>query len=251
MKIAVFGDIHGNYIGLDAVLQDIEGQGGVDAYWLLGDYCFGGPDPVGVLERLVNLHNATFIHGNGDRYLTNPSLLHPTEIPMNQLNWLIKMTRDQFWTIGALGQSQWLDWLAALPLEQRIILPNGIRSLLVHSFPGSDGDPGLNPNQSEEVVRSLFGAVEETLIFVGHTHILQDRHLDEKRIINPGCVGKPVGLDTRATYVILNVRETTYDVQRYYVTYDTEAVIQQLYDVSYPGADYMKQFYRGEYVPQW
>jgi predicted phosphodiesterase len=37
MRIALFSDVHGNSIALDAVLQDIQAQGGVDAYWVLGD----------------------------------------------------------------------------------------------------------------------------------------------------------------------------------------------------------------------
>jgi hypothetical protein len=38
MRIAFISDIHGNSIALDAVLADIEARGGVDAYWLLGDF---------------------------------------------------------------------------------------------------------------------------------------------------------------------------------------------------------------------
>lgn len=250
MRVAVLGDIHGNRIGLDAVLQQIELQGGVDAYWLLGDYCFGGPDPVGVLERLSSLHHATFISGNADRYLVNPTLPLPNEIPQDRLDWLIEMTRDQYWTIGALSQNRWLDWLSSLPRELRFALPGDQHALLVHSYPGSDEDPGLKPTQSDDFVRTLFGSADETLIFVGHTHQVQERRLDGKHIINPGCIGKPVGADTRASYAILTVQEATYDVQQHYVAYDTDAVIQQMVDVGYPGAAYMQQFYRGEYVPE-
>lgn len=250
MRVAIFGDIHGNRIGLDAVLQHIERQGGVDAYWLLGDYCFGGPDPVGVLERLSTLPHAAFISGNADRYLVNPTLPLPDEIPQDRLDWLIEMTRDLYWTVGALSQNRWLDWLASLPPEQRFTLGDQ-RILLVHSYPGSDEDPGLKPTQSDEFVWGMFGSVEESLIFVGHTHQVQERHLDGKHIINPGCIGKPVGVETRASYAILTVQGTAYDVQLHYVPYNTEAVIQQLVDVGYPGAAYMEQFYRGKYVPEW
>jgi predicted phosphodiesterase len=197
------------------------------------------------------LDNTAFISGNADRFLVKPTLPLPTEIPNDKLDWLIQVTRDQYWTIGVLSQGRWLDWLASLPLEQRFDLPSGVCSLLVHSYPGSDESPGLNPAQPDDVVRGLFGSVDETLIFVGHTHTVQDRRIDDKRIINPGCIGKPVGLDTRATYAIVNADEMTYDVCQYYVEYDTEAVIQQLYDLGYPGADFMTQFYRGEYIPEW
>ncbi len=53
MRIALLSDIHGNSIALEAVLEDIQAQGDVDAYWVLGDLAAIGYDPVGVLERLV------------------------------------------------------------------------------------------------------------------------------------------------------------------------------------------------------
>ena len=51
MQIAIIADIHGNPLALDAVLADIERRGGVEGYWLLGDYCAIGFDPAGVLDR--------------------------------------------------------------------------------------------------------------------------------------------------------------------------------------------------------
>jgi hypothetical protein len=38
MRIALLSDIHGNPLALDAVLADIEAPGGVDMYWVLGDF---------------------------------------------------------------------------------------------------------------------------------------------------------------------------------------------------------------------
>ena len=52
MRIALLSDIHGNPLALDAVLSDIAAQGGVDTYWVLGDFSSLGYDPVSVLERV-------------------------------------------------------------------------------------------------------------------------------------------------------------------------------------------------------
>ena len=68
MRIALLSDIHGNPLALDAVLADIAAQGGVDTYWVLGDFSSLGYDPVGVLERVTALPNASFTRGNHDRY---------------------------------------------------------------------------------------------------------------------------------------------------------------------------------------
>lgn len=37
MRVAVFSDVHGNPVALDAVLADIERQADVDGYVVLGD----------------------------------------------------------------------------------------------------------------------------------------------------------------------------------------------------------------------
>ena len=69
MRLALFSDVHGNSIALDAVLADIAAQGGVDGYWILGDLAAIGYDPVGAIERLVALPNVRFTRGNTDRYV--------------------------------------------------------------------------------------------------------------------------------------------------------------------------------------
>lgn len=78
MRIALLSDIHGNSIALDAVLADIQTNGGVDEYWILGDLCAIGHDPVGVLERVAQLPNVRFVRGNTDRYTVTGALPNPT-----------------------------------------------------------------------------------------------------------------------------------------------------------------------------
>ena len=51
MRLAILSDIHGNPLALDAVLTDIQSQGEVDAYWVLGDFAALGYDPVTPLEN--------------------------------------------------------------------------------------------------------------------------------------------------------------------------------------------------------
>src|SRR5258707_15476906 len=78
MRIALLSDIHGNPIALDAALADIEAQGGVNTYWILGDFSALGYDPVGVLERVTKLPNAFFLRGNHDRYTVTGERPGPT-----------------------------------------------------------------------------------------------------------------------------------------------------------------------------
>ena len=56
MRLAILSDIHGNPVALDAVLADIQSQGEVDAYWVLGDFAALGYDPVTPLEKITAPH---------------------------------------------------------------------------------------------------------------------------------------------------------------------------------------------------
>jgi hypothetical protein len=55
LKVAILADIHGNPLALEAVLDDILTQGGVDEYWVLGDLAALGPDPLEALQLLAAL----------------------------------------------------------------------------------------------------------------------------------------------------------------------------------------------------
>ena len=121
MRIALFADVHGNSIALDAVLADIREQGGADAYWALGDLVAVGPDPVGVLERIAALPEVRCTRGNQERYLVTGERPKPTlERALDDpCLWpvFVEVMQSFAWTLGALATSGWWDWLAALPLS--------------------------------------------------------------------------------------------------------------------------------------
>ena len=74
MRLAILSDIHGNPVALDAVLADIQSQGEVDAYWVLGDFAALGYDPVTPLQKVTALSHASFTRGNTDRYVVTQDL---------------------------------------------------------------------------------------------------------------------------------------------------------------------------------
>src|SRR5687767_7028457 len=173
MRLAIFSDIHGNSIALDAVLQDIAAQGGVDAYWILGDFCSQGHDPAGVLERVTLLLNPRFIRGNTDRYtasgtLPPPSLDDAVKDPV-LLPVVVEIAEAFAWTRGCLSRGGWLDWLEHLPLEQRLMLPDGTRMLAVHATPQND-TMVMHPRHTDADFDAAFGGCEADLILYGHIH---------------------------------------------------------------------------------
>lgn len=74
MRLAVFGDVHGNRFALEAVVQDIE-RHAPDAWVNLGGQLFGAADPAGAwqLQReLKSRHGTLEVRGNTDERLGQP-----------------------------------------------------------------------------------------------------------------------------------------------------------------------------------
>ena len=220
IRLAIFSDIHGNPLALDAVLADIQSQGEVDAYWVLGDFAAIGYDPVTPLERITTLPHASFTRGNTDRYvLTEDPALLPE---------IIEATRSFSWTRGYLSAVGWLDWFTHLPLEVHLTLPDGTRMLGVHASPGRDDGPGIEPWHSDGELEQRLASCQADVVIVGHTHVPLDRQVGKIRAINLGSVSNPVTPGLQATYVLLDTDVQGYRVEWRCVDYDREAVIKAI-----------------------
>lgn len=253
MRIALFSDIHGNSIALDAVLADISQKGEVDGVWLLGDFVAIGHDPNGVLERITQLPDATFIRGNTDRYVVTGERPFPSNADAQEnpqlINRLVEMNNGFAWTQGMVTAAGWFDWLAALPLEHRVTLPDGARFLGVHCAPGTDDGVGFSPAMAAAEVDDRLGDCAADLICVGHTHQAMDVRVGTRRLVNLGSVSNPIAPDLRASYAILEASESGYAITLHYVAYDYQAVINALEAVQHPGRAFISKFMRGEIWP--
>ena len=255
MRIALLSDIHGNPLALEAVLADIAAQGGVDIYWLLGDFASLGYDPVGVLERVTQLPNAFFLRGNHDRYTVTgerpgPTLEQAQDNP-KLMPLLLTMAANLAWTQGQIRASGWWDWLAQLPLELRLTLPDGTRLLGVHAAPGLDDGTGITPILSDGELRDVLAPAGADLVIVGHTHVPLDRTVEQVRVVNLGSVSNPMKPRREASYAMLQADSAGYNVQMRYVEYDREAVVAELQRVKHPTVDFLTKFMRSEMLPPW
>ena len=251
MRIALMSDIHGNPIALEAVLQDIEAAGGVDGYWILGDLVALDPGPVEVLERLSRLPDVRFTRGNTDRYVCTGDRPRPTieEARDNPelLETLVEVAGTLAWTQGAITSTGWFDWLSDLPLELRVLLPDGTRFLGVHASPGSDDIP-IHPGLSEGEIERLLTHCEADLICVGHSHIPMDLHVGDRHLVNLGSVSNHVPPNHQASYLLLDADAAGYHIQKREVDYDRAAVIAAVERIRHPGARWIIRFMR-EGVP--
>jgi putative phosphoesterase len=250
MRVAILSDIHGNTIALSAVLADIERQGGVDGYWILGDFVALGHDPVGVLERISQLPGLVCTRGNTDRYLVTEErpfpAIHDAQSDPGLVARIVEMNASFAWTQGAVTAAGWLDWLAELPLEFHITLPDGTRFLGVHAAPGSDDDPGLYPTTAQVDIAEALAGTQANLVCVGHTHEVMDVVVNGRHLINLGSVSNPKAPDLRATYALLTADHQEYAIRHHYVEYDRQAVIAALDTVRHPGRAFLSKFMRGE-----
>jgi predicted phosphodiesterase len=254
MRLALLSDIHGNTIALDAVLDDIDARGGADRYWLLGDLVAMGPDPIGVLERITALPGAEFVRGNTDRYVVTgarppPSLEDAAERP--ELIPVVAEVAGSFaWTEGALVASDWNGWLARLPDEVRMTLPDGARLLGVHAVPGRDDGPGINTRDTDAELAARLSGCAADVVFAGHTHWPVDRTTGSVRAVNLGSVSNPLPPDLRASYVFVDATETGHTIEHRRVDYDHDAVIAALEAINHPGRPWLIAHQRGEVLPR-
>ena len=130
--------------------------------------------------------------------------------------------------------------MASLPLEQRLTLPDGTRTLLVHASPGSDDGRGIAPDLTEAELRQAITGAEAELIFVGHTHLPLDRTVDGVRIVNDGSVSLSPTADRRACWTLITADQSGHVVESRRADYDLAAVRDDLDQVRHPSAAYLR-----------
>jgi predicted phosphodiesterase len=220
MRVAVLSDIHSNLVALDAVLAH---AGTVDAVWQLGDVVGYGPDPDGVVARLIEV-GAIGVRGNHDA----AALGGP------EIEWFNPEARAAAeWTRDVIDGTT-RAWLSALPERHTID-----RMTLVH---GSPRDPIREYVSSPGIALENLAVLETDFGLHGHTHVPvafclgSDERLrivdpgdggsvdlnDDRALINPGSVGQPRDGDPDASYLVLDPDAATVTWHR--VSYDISAV---------------------------
>jgi predicted phosphodiesterase len=202
-RIAVFSDIHGNVPALDAVLADIDAAGVAERY-CLGDLVGYGPDPAGVVERVLDAGIPT-IRGNYDDGVGNRrgecGCYYATDAARAD------GAASYAFTDGALTDTD-KDRLAALPDEIRLEV-DGLALLLAHGSPRKINEY-LLPDRTDEQLARLARQAGADVACVGHVHLPYHRVMTADdgaavHYVSSGSVGKPKDGDPRAGWVELFV----------------------------------------------
>ena len=193
-------DIHGNIPALERVIEQADDEG-INRWLLGGDYGTPSPWPLETLDRLKQLPNATWIRGNGERWLREP----PRDRPEVMESYAIFS--------GHLPEEV-VDWLYALPPQAEL---DGV--LYVHGSPLSDVE-SFAPQPEPDEERLLAGMHDRQVVF-GHSHQQFRRPgPDGTELLNPGSAGMPLDGDTRSAWAVryddgqFEFRRTEYDNQR-------------------------------------
>lgn len=217
MRIAVLSDIHGNLVGLDACLADLQQQGGADVIVAAGDLCMDGPKPKKVLQRLAET-GVQCIKGNTDRLVSaagDEELRGAGEAERLQIPWVRADLGDK-----------WVSWLRELPFSLRFG-EDGNQLLVVHANPQSD-DEHIWPDAEEETLERLIGEDCASAIAFGHLHLPYVRVWRGKLLVNVSSAGLPKDGDPRACYAIFTQRTNGWEVKHRRVSFDVKKVATQL-----------------------
>lgn len=184
MRIAVISDIHGNLLGLEAVLTEIRASG-VDQIICLGDCIQGGPQPAQVAARLRELA-FPIVMGNADSFLLTgeDTALEPTD----PAHWQ-KLLTVREWTLSQLSNED-RAYIAGFQPTVEVQLDETRKLIGFHGSPHSFDDIILPETPQADAMRML-GGFEPHFLCGGHTHVQQIRHLGSAFYFGCGSASLP------------------------------------------------------------
>ncbi len=227
-RTAIVSDIHGNYVALQAVLEDIE-RCHVDRIVCLGDVIGYGPSPCECLDQVAEFDFCVL--GNHD----SSALFDPEGFNM-------AAERAIFWTRAQIESPSDGPDEARRRMQFICELPRVVdegNAMFVHGSPRSPTNEYVFPEDTQNIkkMEKLFSMVSH-LCFQGHTHVPGIFTCDfrfirptdiasaygisdscQRLMVNVGSVGQPRDGDPRSCYVIydgqsIEFRRVAYDVEK-------------------------------------
>lgn len=213
MKIAVFGDVHGNNFALQTVIADIEASK-PDLWVNLGDQLFGGADPATAWQTQQQLKERYGVHevrGNTDERLGEKLTSHTKKREM--LEWLHGVLPE-----GAAG------YVAHLPTS--VTLAEG-EVIAAHGTPTDAWEYLLLDGEgwaSDKLVMKRLGDVGQArVVIVGHSHLEHVRQIGNLTVVNCGAVSRQKDGSPLARWALLEGEKGVWNVTFKRVAYDVEA----------------------------
>lgn len=215
MKIAVFGDIHGNIEALQAAYQAAV-SAKVEKIYHLGD--LGGYSPFvnEVVDFLVE-HGIEGVQGNYDETVANDrehcgcKYEDPLQEEMASLSFI--------WTKQHASQKT-KDYLRSLPFTIALNI-SGKKVLLFHATPKKNNLYWYE-ERPEKFFQEMVEKVDADIMIYGHTHKPYRKYIGNELFVNAGSVGKPKDGDPRTCVTLVDITPAFVNVEFRRVPYDVE-----------------------------
>jgi diadenosine tetraphosphatase ApaH/serine/threonine PP2A family protein phosphatase len=231
LRYGIFGDVHGNYDALAAVLAALE-QAGAEVLLCTGDVVGYGAEPSKCIQT-IRQKCLICLAGNHDHAACGKLDTEFFNIFARQVaNW----TREHL-------SSEETNWLANLPLichfEDFTLAHGSMHSPEVFNYITTIFDAELS-----------FECLDKPLLFYGHTHIplaffdtvpmtyTMDHEIEvrteSKTLVNVGSVGQPRDEDARACCALYDSKAQTIRLLR--VSYDVKIAGRKIIEAGLPEA---------------
>lgn len=215
MRLAAFGDLHGNLPATISVLEDIA-RAQPDFTVCLGDLVGYGADPSAVIAR-VRGAGIPVVMGNYDDGVgfdrDDCGCAYRDEMEFQRGQASLRWTRD---TVDHEAKA----WLRTLPFDWRIERC-GHRVRAVHGSPRRINEYLFEDRDPASLARIAATADCDILLF-GHTHQPWSRRVGDVLLVNAGSVGKPKDGDPRACWAEITLAaDSPPEVVFHRVDYDT------------------------------
>lgn len=209
MMLAVLGDIHGNYLALGTVLDEIRKEG-IDYLLIAGDIVGYYYHPDMVFRELAGW-SYEMIQGNHDRMFGE---IYNGDKKLK--NWYsINYGSGINMALDVLNTDE-CKYLSNLPVKKEVSIEDR-KILLCHGSPWNQ-DEYIYPDSSEQKFLQCT-TLGFDIVIMGHTHYPLKKHLNSTIILNPGSVGQPRNYFPGANWAVLDLetlevgmRHSTYDI---------------------------------------
>jgi putative phosphoesterase len=227
LRVAIFADIHGNLQALEAVLEDLNTQA-PDVVVVNGDLVNRGPSNVEVMQRILQ-QNYVITLGNHDDLLR---MLIKKDTNLSESFFTDPFWEANRWCARQLEQAQLTHALKNLPMTHRIEAPGAPSLLISHGSPRHYRE-GYSHYLSDEALSEILQEYPADILIGSHTHDPLERSWGPHLILNTGAVGSPFNRDPRAQYLIMTLKDKTWQYDFRKLEYDRAAALQEFENSGY------------------
>ncbi|NVO03756.1 MAG: metallophosphoesterase [Bacteroidetes bacterium] len=233
MKIAVFGDVHGNLPALEVALKKINDES-CDLIVCLGDIIGIGPFPKECLEIILN-QNILCLMGNHEELLVHGI----DSLKGNDLSEGEKL--HQIWIHSQIDNSL-KEKISKFPYYLTKILKGNTISFMHYPIDQKTKNfKKIIKKPNIEELEFLFGEINSDIIFYGHNHDCEDK-VGKKRFISPGSLGCNT-LESKARFIIINKGKDNLEIEKFSIPYDNKELFLELEIRNVPDRELIRKFF--------